>query len=312
MNQPQRATKPTPTRELRLPAEALHAIDCYADTVREAASISQLAQQLGRPAHPVLKARGIYRWIAQFVAYDVEAFFTGRIADDDPQVVLSRRKGMCGGYARLFEALCHACGLTAVTLVGKVKGYSFATNGSLGGHAWNAVFLEGGWRLVDVTWGSGAIDADRNFSRSFKDHYFAVPPHQLANSHFPDDPAWQLMTLPLDLDTFINQPRISVAAFNLGIAPASHRNRRINAPRHLAISFHAGTDAKLLAKIGGIQALPSQRCEFVAFHAPRAGIRTIELTLPKDGLYRLQLFANAGNSNQYDLALEYLIQACGR
>jgi len=312
MNQSQRATKPTPTKKLRFSTEALYAIDCRADTVRGAASISQLAQHLGRPAHPVLRARGIYRWIAQSISYDMEAFFAGRIADDDPQVVLSRRKGMCGGYARLFEALCRACGLMAVTLVGKVKGYSFATNGSLGGHAWNAVLLEGGWRLVDVTWGSGAIDADRNFSRSFKDHYFAVPPHQLANSHFPDDPAWQLMTQPLDLNSFINQPRISVAAFKLGIAPASHRNRLINSPRHLAISFHVGAGTELLAEIGEIQASPSRRCEFVAFHAPRAGIRTIELTLPKDGLYRLQLFANAGNSNQHDLALEYLIQACGR
>lgn len=52
-------------------------------------------------------------------------------------------------------------GVHCVTVPGYSKGFGYQTGQSFSGefdHAWNAVYLEGRWHLVDSTWGSGLVD----------------------------------------------------------------------------------------------------------------------------------------------------------
>lgn len=52
-------------------------------------------------------------------------------------------------------------GVQCVTVPGYSKGFGYQTGQSFSGefdHAWNAVYLEGRWHLVDSTWGSGLVD----------------------------------------------------------------------------------------------------------------------------------------------------------
>lgn len=49
-----------------------------------------------------------------------------------------------------------------MTVPGYSKGFGYQLGQSFSGefdHAWNAVFLEGRWHLVDSTWGSGLVDS---------------------------------------------------------------------------------------------------------------------------------------------------------
>lgn len=49
-----------------------------------------------------------------------------------------------------------------MTVPGYSKGFGYQTGQSFSGefdHAWNAVYLEGRWHLVDSTWGSGLVDS---------------------------------------------------------------------------------------------------------------------------------------------------------
>ncbi|GIY00407.1 TGc domain-containing protein [Caerostris extrusa] len=39
-------------------------------------------------------------------------------------------------------------------------------------HAWNAVFIFGAWRLIDVTWGTGYTDHTGKFQRKLNEHFF--------------------------------------------------------------------------------------------------------------------------------------------
>ena len=52
--------------------------------------------------------------------------------------------------------------MQCVTVPGYSKGFGYQLRQSFSGefdHAWNAVFLEGRWHLVDSTWGSGLVDS---------------------------------------------------------------------------------------------------------------------------------------------------------
>jgi hypothetical protein len=50
-------------------------------------------------------ARAIHDFVADRIAYDAEALAAGRYPPYDPKTVLSRRKAVCAGYAKLFEAI---------------------------------------------------------------------------------------------------------------------------------------------------------------------------------------------------------------
>ena len=50
--------------------------------------------------------------------------------------------------------------MQCVTVPGYSKGFGYQTGQSFSGefdHAWNAVYREGRWHLVDSTWGSGLV-----------------------------------------------------------------------------------------------------------------------------------------------------------
>lgn len=178
-------------------------------------SISSLANYLTGPAKDdEEKARAIYRWMTDRIDYDVDAFFRNDGAG--PGNALFSRKGLCSGYARLFEALASAAGLEVVTVKGHVKGYGFSPGGSALAHEWNAVRIRGAWRLVDSTWGAGYV-RDGRFVRAFSERYFLAPPEELAFSHFPDSFSWQLQAHKLTLQEFEHLPLPGPAFFNLGI-----------------------------------------------------------------------------------------------
>lgn len=52
-------------------------------------------------------------------------------------------------------------------LSGYSKGYGYTVGQAFEGdstHAWNAVYLEGRWHLLDSTWGSGNVDTSGKFT----------------------------------------------------------------------------------------------------------------------------------------------------
>lgn len=52
-------------------------------------------------------------------------------------------------------------GIQCMKLSGYSKGYGYKMGQTFTGdsdHAWNAVYLDGRWHLLDSTWGSGAVD----------------------------------------------------------------------------------------------------------------------------------------------------------
>ncbi len=154
------------------------------------------------------KAEQLFRWVAENIAYDLPSLrHPLRPEDVSPQVVLQRRQAVCSGYANLYQALGRKVGLEVEVVNGRTN--SPVGAGNNGGHAWNAVKLDGGWVLVDATWGAGYISGE-TFFRSYCDDFFEADPRELIQTHFPEDPRWQLLPTPVSLDewsTYTYRPR---------------------------------------------------------------------------------------------------------
>lgn len=141
------------------------------------------------------RARAVYRFVAENIEYDAAAYFGVRIVSPsaEPDAVLRRRRAVCDGFAQLVAALGRRGGLEVALVPGIARG----GNGRVGevvrgGHSWNAVKVDGEWKLMDASWGAGDL-IGRAFVRRFRDFYFFTPPEKLIFDHLPRDSRWQLL-----------------------------------------------------------------------------------------------------------------------
>ena len=85
----------------------------------------------------------------------------------------SGKKGpVCEGYSRAFKILCDELGIPCVT----VNGYAVNNVGESGSHMWNAVYVDGSWYGVDVTWDDPFVEGSDSeaISGCECDKYFLV------------------------------------------------------------------------------------------------------------------------------------------
>ena len=235
-------------------------------------SLERLAAHLSKAAKDDReKARLIYRWITNRIAYDVEGTSSKSISPSD---LLQKRIAYCEGYADLFEKLGKQAGLEVVKVPGWCKGYGYVPGSKLEDknftHVWNAVKLEGKWQLVDCTWGAGTI-SDQKFTREYRDYFFLPAPEQLIYTHFPEDSQWQLLTPPIAKDEFLQWPKVDMPLFRMGWKVADVRNQlkknassgivQTSDPMPMRVTFRAaplegklraGTRYKFQAEAAGI------------------------------------------------------------
>lgn len=139
------------------------------------------------------KACLIFEWIRYNIRYDSEAYRKNKKRINATTTdVLRRREAVCLGYSQLFADMCKYAGLEAVVIDGHSKQGSYPPKMEEADHAWNAVRINGEWKLLDVTW---AADLRGN-------QYFCTPPETFIQQHLPADPMWQLLDNPVTTDQF--------------------------------------------------------------------------------------------------------------
>ena len=122
------------------------------------------------------KALAINRWLSRNATYDNAAYDASKklgskytVKQWEPYIkkhsdsgtaagVLLNGKGLCASYAAAFKALADAGGLRAIVVTGKADGE---------GHAWNKVFMDGKWKVVDPTWNDGYAESGGSVTRYF-------------------------------------------------------------------------------------------------------------------------------------------------
>lgn len=250
------------------------------------------------------KAYAIYYWLTNNIKYDVLGLKSGNLGDLSPVGVLKSRLTVCSGYSRLFVALGKRAGLDVKEIVGDAKGY-----GGLGGggHAWNAVKINGEWKLLDATWGAGSLVNDK-FKRIQKDYYFFTDPKKFIYAHFPDDSKWQLLAKPITKAEFVNSVELKPSFFLYKLNLDSHTESTISTNKELEITLEAPADIIFSTTI--VDSLSNKLKEYT-FTQRSGNKQHFYITLPKNGRYRFNIFARniAEIGSSYAQVLTYYIEA---
>jgi len=281
-------------------------------------SVETLAAHLVTPARNDLeRAWSIFRWMADNVTYDVESLLAGHMPASDSQSVLERRSSVCEGYANLFAALAKAAGLEVVKITGHAKGYGYAVGGDdtqPSNHAWNAVRIDGRWRLIDATWGAGHFDPEeRAFTRSLQPHYFLTPPDEFVAGHFPEDDRWQLLDRPLPRTEYEGTAYLRPQYFASGLTDPSHRSSVIDTGSQLAVTFAAPDGVALLGSLRHMSGADIPR-NTLSQRDPETGRFSIQAVFPGAGEYELSVFAadvsaDAHSTLTYHIVTRYRVRA---
>ena len=199
--------------------------DSIAMAVKYEGDIFHLTKQLTNPFRDeVLKARAIFRWITDNIAYDYRYFNRTAYKGKEPKTfecssddsldcairknvwemayvnhALDSKKAVCEGYSRLFKKMCEIAGIESEVVPGYIRteDYEIGTPGELV-HAWNMVRLNGNFYLLDATWASGGCSKKENgklreFHKHFDDYYWLTPADEFARDHYPEDGKWVLV-----------------------------------------------------------------------------------------------------------------------
>ncbi len=152
------------------------------------------------------KLYDILKWISQNVDYETNSEYHKELSNVDRPVAenaYKNGKAVCIGYANLLQALCTAANIPALTVEGIVQN---RYDKSMENHAWNLVYFDDEWRVVDPTWASGTIENDVYKSR-FKKQYVNMSIEEREFSHYPYDPVLQARLNPITYSEFKNRKK---------------------------------------------------------------------------------------------------------
>ncbi|XP_073432624.1 kyphoscoliosis peptidase-like [Dendrobates tinctorius] len=194
-------------KSLQIDLKALEKLDQFASKLDTKGTAEQLVQALICDTNTELeKTRAIWIWICYHIEYDYEGYKNKALRYSDPKDVLRARKGVCAGYASLFQHMGSIAGLQCKEVRGLSKGQGYMIGQKISrntNHAWNMICLNGRWHLLDSTWGAGVVD-DSKFTYKYNEIYFLTHPAIFIMDHLPEDPDCQLLETCLSHQQFEN------------------------------------------------------------------------------------------------------------
>lgn len=181
------------------------------------------------------KSRAIFTWMALNISYDVKSWLNPKptksvvyktqlekdlkfqeIKNKTIKDVFKKHLAVCSGYSLLFNHLATLTGLKSNIIEGMAKTTvnDIGRKKTITNHAWNSVMIDGRWRLIDVTWGAGAIVNEQNlWIKKFNPIYFDADPKYFFTKHLPISGVWEnkiidesdFLKAPLLYDEYIDE-----------------------------------------------------------------------------------------------------------
>lgn len=98
----------------------------------------------------------------------------------------------------MFRNVALAAGLDCTLISGHGKGYGYVSAGIVpfnSNHAWNAVKLESGWKLIDSCWGAGSCNGGA-YTPKLNGLHFTMPNEQFGHRHYPGNGEFHVASPP--------------------------------------------------------------------------------------------------------------------
>jgi len=180
---------------------------------KDISSLEELSRELCPSDFSELeKVRSIYFWIAKNIQYDDDGLKNNTLTSQKAEEVFKTRKAVCEGFSNFFYELCHDANIEARVIPGYAKDEFYNKEKILvyPNHAWSAVNIDDQWHLLDVTW--ACLNRDHIINKNNDVEYFKhklesnflIDPKTFIQNHLPEDPYWQLLPDPIDLQDFFS------------------------------------------------------------------------------------------------------------
>jgi hypothetical protein len=249
-------------------------------------------------------AKLIHDWIADNIAYDTASFFAGTVRSKSVYETVQSRKAVCQGYSELFQFMADSAGLMSEVVSGYARGIGFSPleweDFSDSNHAWNAVWIDGAWYLLDCTWDAGGA-VGRTFRKSYSTGYLFLEPERMIFTHFPEREAWQLLETPLAADAVARMPgyRGDWFGYDLPVLEGIGKHNtveglgllKIDTPEFVDLSGQLVTSANSPVDSATFSQKVNDETEFY-------------IAAPDAGDFLLQIFAKSNGESRSELVLQ--------
>ncbi|KAJ1964674.1 hypothetical protein GGI12_001276 [Dipsacomyces acuminosporus] len=172
---------------------------------------------IGRPFNkPIERVRAAFVWIASNVQYDASAPDSAEEFEhsETPNMVIQRKRSRGPGFAYLFDAMMNALGIESHTVRGYLRQPLDSYQGTVlpeANHVWNAVCIDGEYRLVDTA--CAAKSHLLNLQSKTDAWFFMASPKELIFTHFPLAPGHQFVDPVVPLPVFWMLPYVRPSYF---------------------------------------------------------------------------------------------------
>ncbi|MCC8160072.1 MAG: transglutaminase domain-containing protein [Oscillospiraceae bacterium] len=169
------------------------ALKSTASIQSESSSIISIATQLTEGIeNDYDKVLALHDWICSYMYYDTDSLSSQETPPYYATEIVQTRKAVCLGFATLMAALCRSIEIPCNVVSGYALGVGTDTewtDETIGteyqNHAWNEVYVDGRWVIVDTTWDcTNKIENGEMIKGSGVSHiYFDANLQYFSNNH---------------------------------------------------------------------------------------------------------------------------------
>ena len=274
----------------------------------KADNLSGLVDQLISGEDDVFKqVKNIHDWVALNISYDAKQYFSADITkEQSSSEVFKTKLAVCEGYSNLFLQMCSYAGIKSTKISGYARGagFSISDNEQINSnHAWNAVFLDGNWYLVDSTWDAGYLKG-RHFKQEYETSYLFLEPENMIYTHYPEIKMWQLLEHPIESSEYQDLPYLRGEYFqSVKYSDFENENKIINSNKTASYTISLKDNYILMGSLSDINGREYPHRVFIK---KKDDHKEIMISFPNKGAYVLKLFAAAEKSNDYEYLSEFI------
>ncbi|MDR0550414.1 MAG: hypothetical protein LBG72_00175 [Spirochaetaceae bacterium] len=202
------------------------------------------------------KVKVMHDWICDNIAYDYEMAASGKIEGQEYAQVLQKKKAVCVGYSNLLKKMCDIAGIEALVIEGSLKSKDYGWTGKLpsGDHAWNSVFINNKWYLVDATLDAGFVVNMKAFVRRYSTEYLFLDSRPFLYTHFPKKTELQYYGPALSAAAFEQEAAVPGAFFQYGLSldkDAPYDNTQATNGVYRFNIYHSKLNVNIISDIQG-------------------------------------------------------------